>query len=203
MSGQKDEHIPNYVREAGPRFYVAFGSNLESEHTSSLEVLIEAMRLIADKGHKLISVSEYYQTPAFPAGLGPDYVNFVAEYETLSTPEEILAQLHNIEDQLGRVRHLRWGDRVVDLDLLSFDARILPSEDVVHEWLKLPADQQSKKTPNSIILPHPRLQDRAFVLIPMADIAPNWCHPILGKTVTEMLAEIPEGDKLAVKVIKG
>jgi 2-amino-4-hydroxy-6-hydroxymethyldihydropteridine diphosphokinase len=65
--------------------------------------------------------------------------------------------------------------------------------------MELPADAQATQVPDGLILPHPRLQDRAFVLVPLADVAPDWCHPVLGRTVREMLAALPEADRRAVK----
>tara|TARA_R110002072_G_scaffold118096_5_gene249366 strand:- start:4317 stop:4589 length:273 start_codon:yes stop_codon:yes gene_type:complete len=86
----------------------------------------------------------------------------------------------------------------VDLDLIAMGDTVLPDAKTQALWRKLAFDQQSVRAPNELILPHPRLQDRAFVLVPLADIAPDWRHPLIGKTVREMLNDLPEADKKGV-----
>ncbi len=157
------------------------------------------MRELMSKGLKIKSVSQIYETPCFPKGAGPDYINFVAEIETSLSPESVLTILHEVEHQYGRVRKTRWAGRPIDLDLIACESAILPNETLVKSWIELPLEQQSVQAPDQLILPHPRIQDRAFVLIPFADLAPDWVHPILGKTVEEMLAARPEEEKSEVK----
>ena len=107
-------------------------------------------------------------------------------------PKNLLDILHEIEAIFGRRRDSRWGGRVLDLDLLAFGNQISPSLPKYTKWRDLPMSDQLKQAPNEMILPHPRIQDRGFVLAPLIDIVPKWRHPISGLTVIEMYADLPE-----------
>jgi len=98
-----------------------------------------------------------------------------------------LTILHKIEQDFDRKRDKRWAARSLDLDLIAHGDQILPNRDVFRHWGDLPLAAQKTKAPEELILPHPRMQDRGFVLIPLADIAPNWRHPVFGKTVQQMI----------------
>ena len=114
---------------------------------------------------------------------------------------DILAVLHGIEAEAGRVRDIRWGARTLDLDLIAVGGAILPDAQVQKDWMTMPSDRQVQVTPDELILPHPRLQDRAFVLIPLADICPGWRHPVTGASVSDMLRALPDADKAAIRPI--
>ena len=88
----------------------------------------------------------------------------------------------------GRIREKRWGARIIDLDLIYFDELIYPDKNTLQKWIELSPEKQIKSCPSEMILPHPRLQDRAFVLMPLSDINKDWRHPILGISVNDMLA---------------
>ncbi|MBL1436214.1 MAG: 2-amino-4-hydroxy-6-hydroxymethyldihydropteridine diphosphokinase [Rhodobacteraceae bacterium] len=171
--------------------YVALGSNLQSATRTSLEIVNEALRLFAGAAIRITKQSQWYSAPAFPAGIGPDYVNSVVEIESALSAKAVLAALHDIEGALGRTRPKRWASRVIDLDLLAFGDEIAPSLAGFSHWQGLSLAAQMDATPEGLILPHPRMQDRAFVLKPMAEIAPAWRHPVLGKTARAMLAALP------------
>ena len=146
-------------------------------------------------------ISPLYQTPCFPAGAGPDYVN-AAAIVTLRhgiDPAALLALLHRAEAEFGRVRMTRWAGRTLDIDLLALGDSVLPDAQTQSLWRSLPPAEQRRKTPDDLILPHPRLQDRAFVLVPLADVAPHWRHPLLGLTVLEMLAALDPADVAAAR----
>jgi 2-amino-4-hydroxy-6-hydroxymethyldihydropteridine diphosphokinase len=113
-------------------------------------------------------------------------------------PEAILTILHEIEATFGRERQHRWGPRTVDLDLIASDDQIAPDIQTWRHWHDLPPDRQRLETPDELILPHPRMQDRAFVLVPLMDIAPDWRHPILGRTVAEMHADLTQEERSKV-----
>ena len=156
--------------------------------------LVEIQRLIG----RIVSVSRFYRTPAFPPGSGPDFVNAVALVASAMAPAEVLAALHDIEMAFGRIRETRWGARTLDLDLLTFGDAVLPDRDTYLAWQDLPPERQRDAAPEQLILPHPRLQDRAFVLIPLAEIAPHLTHPVTGRTVAEMANALPEAEKAAI-----
>ncbi len=115
------------------------------------------------------------------------------------TAEELLAVMHGIEAEFGRRRDSRWGMRTLDLDIVAIGETVLPDEMTWRVWVNLPPEDQPRHTPDQLILPHPRLQDRAFVLVPLADVAPDWHHPVTGRSVTGMLAALPEEDRAAVR----
>lgn len=153
-----------------------------------------ALGLIATSGFSVNKISHFYNTPAYPAGSGPDYLNAALSAGWQGSADDALAALHQIEAKLSRTRDSRWASRTVDIDLLAFGAQILPDRATQSEWMALPLDQQMTKAPQHIILPHPRIQDRSFVLVPLAEIAPNWRHPILDKSVLEMRDALPASD---------
>ena len=181
--------------------YVALGSNLETATQTSLDMVNGALGLFAEAGLRVRARSHWYRAPAFPAGAGPDYVNGVVEIETTQAAAVVLAALHNIEDHLGRTRPKRWASRVIDLDLLAIEAVVSPDLAEFYYWKNLSLSAQMEAAPKQLILPHPRLQDRAFVLQPLAEIAPHWRHPVLGQTATTLLAALPAKARAEIQPI--
>ncbi len=173
------------------KFSIALGSNQNSLFGSPFVTLQKTLHYLTQLGTKVVSASPFYKTSAFPPDSGPDFVNSAALLQGNVSPEEILAILHQIEERAGRVRTKRWGPRVLDLDLIFYGNQVLPNQTIFDKWHQLPLEDQTTQAPNELILPHPRLQDRAFVLVPLADIAPDWVHPVLKKTVTEMRDALP------------
>jgi 2-amino-4-hydroxy-6-hydroxymethyldihydropteridine diphosphokinase len=177
---------------------VALGSNADSPHggaQATVQAAVAALRRAFGDG---VAVSRFFATPAFPAGSGPDFVNAAAAFRSAEAPFDILARLHEIEAAFGRSRSARWGQRSLDLDLIAVGDLVLPDAATQSHWRDLPLSEQQRIAPADLILPHPRLQDRAFVLVPLADVAEQWRHPELGLTVARMLAARPESEKAAV-----
>jgi 2-amino-4-hydroxy-6-hydroxymethyldihydropteridine diphosphokinase len=123
-------------------------------------------------GIHIRSRSRWYQSAPVPVSDQPWFVNGVICAETELSPAEVLAQLHRIEAELGRQRGERNAARAVDLDILAFGNLILEG-------------------PEPPIVPHPRLAERAFVLLPLAEIAPDWRHPVTGTGISDLIAALP------------
>ena len=141
---------------------IALGSNLGD----SKQILNQALNLLSQtSGIELISHSSWYETvPVGPPQ--PNYVNGCAILETELLPEDLLQILLKIEQQFGRIRQERWGPRILDLDILLYGDLIL-------------------EMPN-LTIPHPRMNERAFVLVPLAEIAAHWIEPISRQTILQL-----------------
>ncbi|HEV2678031.1 MAG TPA: 2-amino-4-hydroxy-6-hydroxymethyldihydropteridine diphosphokinase [Aliidongia sp.] len=150
--------------------YVALGANLPSPiHGLPRATLEAALGALGQSGLRVAARSAWYETAPVPVSDQPWYVNGVARIETMLGPADLLECLHRIEAAFGRVREVVNAPRVLDLDLLAC------------------GDMISVGWP---LLPHPRLHERAFVLRPLADVAPGWRHPLLGLDIAAMLAAI-------------
>lgn len=182
---------------------ISGGSNEVSILGNPRETILKSRLILEQEFGRPVMISHCYRTPAFPKGSGPEFINACFATDSLLPADEVLEQLHAIEARAGRVRTKRWGARTLDLDLICSGGQIHPSSQVWKAWADLPLEAQKSRAPQQLILPHPRLQDRAFVLVPMSDLAPNWEHPVLGKTVQEMLDVLPLEDRASVVRIDG
>ena len=176
-----------------PQLWIlALGGNLPSEEGSPAETLRAALQKLDGNGIQLIRTSRFFATPCFPAGAGPDYINAAAVVESALGAQDILQRLHAIELEFGRERVQRWGMRTLDIDLIAGGDLVLPDLEAYGAWRDLDLETQMKSTPDRLILPHPRMHERAFVLVPVHDVAPDWIHPVLKKSVAQMLDALPQ-----------
>ncbi len=178
---------------------LGLGGNLPFQGASPETILRRAIQKLGAGDLLIRAVSRFFSTPCFPAGTGPDYVNAAVLVKTSLGPAELLHRLHDVEHRFGRARARRWGMRTLDLDILTYGQAILPDRAGHREWLTLPPDAQLCRTPDRLILPHPRLQDRAFALLPLADIAPDWHHPVLHKSVRQLCRALPQAEIDAIR----
>ena len=178
--------------KTGSLALVAVGSSVPFGDMDPSEMVNSVLTDLVKEIGVIRAQSRLYRTPAFPAGSGPDYVNAAFSVLTELEPAELLDCLHNAESQFGRVRRTRWAARTLDLDLIAYEDQILPDISTFRRWSDLTLAEQQQKAPAELIVPHPRMHERAFVLVPLADIAPNWVHPVYGHSVTQMLAALPK-----------
>ncbi|MEM7472358.1 MAG: 2-amino-4-hydroxy-6-hydroxymethyldihydropteridine diphosphokinase [Pseudomonadota bacterium] len=181
--------------------YIGLGANVTSSHGPPLLTIKEAILRLAGDSLTTRKVSNFYQTPAFPPGSGPDFVNAALVVSTNMEPRALLTHLHEVEAGLGRERKVRWAARAIDIDLIAYEDLVLPDHDTFSTWQNLPLEAQKARAPDGLVLPHPRLQDRGFVLGPLCDIAPDWRHPVLGQTAQALFDALPEAERAALKPI--
>ena len=135
------------------------------------------MAALESRGVTVRRVSPWYRTAPVPASDQPWYFNAVAEISTDLPADRLLAELHAVEEEFGRVRSAPNAPRIIDLDLLDYRGEIAAGG------------------PGKATLPHPRMIGRAFVLRPLADLAPDWRHPVSGASIQALVAALP-GDQI-------
>jgi 2-amino-4-hydroxy-6-hydroxymethyldihydropteridine diphosphokinase len=153
---------------------IGLGGNLPSPAGPPPQTFAAALAALAEHGCRVAARSPLYRTAPVPISDQPWFVNAVVQLATGLGPEALLAALLAVEARFGRQRSVANAARTLDLDLLAYDEICRDGPD--------------------LILPHPRLHQRAFVLRPLVDLAPDWRHPRLGRTARELLAALPPGE---------
>lgn len=149
--------------------YLALGTNL-GDRVEHLRAALQALLPLVE----IQAASPVYETPPWGYTDQPAFLNMVVQAATERLPADLLRELKRIEVELGRQPNFRYGPRLIDLDILFYGGQVIDQD--------------------ALVIPHPRLHERAFVLVPLADLAPNLLHPLLGKTVRELLASVERGE---------
>jgi len=155
-----------------PEILIALGASLPSRAGPPAETLKAALAALDEKGVRTLKLSSFRRTPAWPDPGDPPFTNAAALLRTSLQPVALMQLLHAVETDFGRVRSRPNAPRTLDLDLLAHGGTILGE--------------------GALILPHPRLAERRFVLEPLAEIVPDWRHPVTGLTAGEMLERLPD-----------
>jgi 2-amino-4-hydroxy-6-hydroxymethyldihydropteridine diphosphokinase len=146
------------------RVFLLLGTNLGNRS----ENLLVARKQVEITAGKIIRASSVYETAAWGNVDQANFFNQVVEIETNLAPVELLHAVLSIEEQMGRIREIKWGPRIIDIDILLYDEIII--------------------TTDFLSIPHPALHQRRFTLVPLAEIAAEQIHPVLQKTITELLS---------------
>ena len=149
---------------------IALGANLLSPAGPPRATLEEALLELQRRNISVLAISNFYKSRAWPDARDPSFINAVAQIEAKRTPRQLLALMREIEIMFGRTITRRNAPRTLDLDLLDYNGLV---------------------EAGAPILPHPRLQERAFVLVPLLDVAPDWRHPVSGLSVNTLIAALP------------
>ncbi len=155
---------------------IGMGANLSGIYGSPEQCLQACSDILADAGVYIVKSSNIWKSAPVPYSDQPWYRNAVCSVETDLNANDLLLTLATIENRAGRVRNIKNEARVIDLDILSYNSQIINKE--------------------HLTLPHPRMDERAFVLYPLQEIAADWVHPSMNKSVDEMIAGLPKWQKI-------
>lgn len=161
--------------------YIALGSNQAYRRRTPVQTLCFALNALKSNGVELVSASRPFKTPAWPDPADPPFANACARIETSLSPDALMVLLHGLETEFGRARTVRNAPRTLDLDLIDYRAEVIEGGE------------------GELILPHPRAHLRAFVLLPLRDIAPHWHHPATGESLTRLIAALPWSDRQSAR----
>ena len=171
----KSETMIETQKKPTQSIYLGIGANLVPDgFTTAQEGCLAAIDSLSEEAIEVVAVSPWYKSAPVPISDQPWFFNAVVEISTALAPEEVIAILHHREARFGRVRVERNEARVLDIDIVDFASRVMDG---------------------NLVLPHPRMHERAFVLRPLADLAPNWTHPISGIHIADLIKNVdPDQD---------
>ena len=155
--------------------YLSLGSNIGDRQA----LMTQALAMLEGAAGRVVKQSAFYATKAWGITDQPDFLNICAAIETDLSPQELLTTILQTERNLGRQRKIKWGERTIDIDILFYDDAIINEQD--------------------LIVPHPYIQDRRFILVPMVEIAPDLVHSLLHKTIDQLLKDCT--DELEVQCL--
>jgi len=151
------------------KIYLGLGTNVGDRKTN-LKAAIDAL----PPDVEVVAQSPIYQTPPWGYEDQDDFLNQVVMARTDLAPQALLAYIKGLEEEVGRRATFRWGPREIDIDILFYDDLVMESE--------------------TLTIPHPRMHERAFMLVPLADIAPELVHPVLNQTIAQLLNDLDKSD---------
>ena len=159
--------------------FIGLGANLPTEQYGPPRATLGgALHALDQAGVRVVRRAPWYESAPIPVSDDPWYVNGVAEVETALNPHQLIARLLEIETELGRTRSIANAPRVLDLDLLAYDEIVTSG---------------SGEGGINASVPHPRMTERAFVMLPLADLDPDWIHPESGLKIDEIISRLPDG----------
>ncbi len=179
--------------------WLALGSNLPHGGMEPLQVIRAAIAALKDLGLDQIKISGFYRTEPVPKSDQPDFINCVITGETSHKALEILDICQSVEQSFGRDRSIRWGARTLDIDIIDYDHQLYPSIDT---WHAVADNMEATTVMPELLLPHPFMHQRAFVLRPLCDLVPDWRHPVYRKTAADLLSEQPEQDRASLVALE-
>lgn len=145
---------------------LSLGSNVGNR----IDNMNKAIEILSNKGIRIKQISSFYETEPWGVKEQAKFLNAVIKAETSLSPQELLLCIKSIESELGRKETFRWGPRMIDIDILFYDNQVINNDELT--------------------IPHPLIQDREFVLLPLVEILPDWIHPVLSKDIKTLLNEL-------------
>ncbi len=174
---------------------LSLGSNVPCRGMEPSDIIEAAIIAIRTSGVDEIEVSKFYETEPVPKSEQPNFINCVVAGVTEKDAQDLLAICQTIELSFDRERSTRWGPRTLDIDIIDYDSQVYPND---RTWRSVAGEANPHADIPELILPHPRLHQRAFVLKPLCDLAASWMHPVYAKSCRDLLMALPDLSRAGV-----